>query len=555
MSSALRNLKTLFWEATLACNASCDFCGSRCGEVFSKEIDASIICKTLKEIAEVGNPTEIMINVTGGEPLLRQDLFQVMAHADRLGFPWGMVTNGSLITEEVVGQMKKTHMRTISISIDGLYESHEQTRKLPGSFLHIMEAIQILHEADFLDYIQITTVVTKKNLQDLEEMYDYFSELPVDSWRLALIDSIGRGEDCQNMLLDKEDLEQWRAFMDRHVFSDKLTLTTSCSHYLGKWDNVYRSHPFYCGAGKTVASILADGSIYVCPNVPRIPSLIQGNIQKDSFVAVWENGFSWFLRPENRRTGACVSCEEWDRCQGDSLHTWDFETENPKFCLHQCAPEMWRRKEGEKDLALPDILRKSLKQQMGVFKGLKISYGSTSGHIVFFLPAAAEELYHYFHWGQRHPASFCELMAGMAGHREGDIIYVESLIPAHLEQRGEQEAAFSAKTHAHMEEELRIMNRYKDESEEMYRIFSGEFQLVGYIHSHPGTLRTELSLPDRKLHQLLKESREDFYIRAIVNPHSRILNVYWDSIHRPVDVVLLMGEEEVSKWGIFLLNS
>ena len=530
------------------CNARCDFCGSRCGERSSQEVEASVICKTLEEIARAGNPEKIMINVTGGEPLLRRDLFQVMAYADRLGFPWGMVTNGSLITEEVIEEMKKTHMGTISISIDGLYEAHEQIRKLPGSFSHIIKAIQMLHEADFLDYIQITTVVTKKNLPDLEEMYDYFAGLPIDSWRLALMDPIGRGEDCRELLLDETDLEKWRAFMDSHMFSDKLTITTSCSHYLGKWDNVYRSHLFGCGAGKTVASILADGSIYVCPNVPKVPSLIQGNIQKDSFVAAWERGFTWFRRPENRCIGACASCAEWDRCQGDSLHTWDFETESPQFCLHRCAPKTWKRE--EKSLELPARLRESLRQQVGAFQGLHISYGSTSGRLVFFLPAAAEELYHYFHWGQRHPSNFCELMAGMAGHREDDVIYVESLIPARLERRGEQEAAFSAKTHAHMEEELRIMNRHKNQSEEMYRIFSGEFQLVGYIHSHPGTLRTELSLPDRKLHQFLKVSREDFCISAIVNPHSRILNVYWDSIHRPVDAVLLMKEGEVSKWGL-----
>ena len=282
--------------------------------------------------------------------------------------------------------------------------------------------------------------------------------------------------------------------------------------------------------------------------VPLQPSQIVEKVHRQLSDTVEVSSMEFSADPER----ACMLSIKGAEKKSLSVNQYTGEvngwTESPQFCLHRRAPKTWKRE--EKSLELPARLRESLRQQVGAFQGLHISYGSTSGRLVFFLPAAAEELYHYFHWGQRHPSNFCELMAGMAGHREDDVIYVESLIPARLERRGEQEAAFSAKTHAHMEEELRIMNRHKNQSEEMYRIFSGEFQLVGYIHSHPGTLRTELSLPDRKLHQFLKVSREDFCISAIVNPHSRILNVYWDSIHRPVDAVLLMKEGEVSKWGL-----
>lgn len=81
-------LKTLFWEGTLRCNAFCEFCGSRCGEVSCNEISGEKIEKVFEDIADAYNPGSIMINVTGGEPILRKDLFEVMTKASAMGFPW-----------------------------------------------------------------------------------------------------------------------------------------------------------------------------------------------------------------------------------------------------------------------------------------------------------------------------------------------------------------------------------------------------------------------------------------------------------------------------------
>lgn len=107
-------LRALFWEATLRCNAQCEFCGSRCGEnnqreLKKAEITNDEICACFKEVAERYNPEEIMIDVTGGEPFLRADIFDVMSYASALGFSWGMATNGSLITEEIDEAVQYAH--------------------------------------------------------------------------------------------------------------------------------------------------------------------------------------------------------------------------------------------------------------------------------------------------------------------------------------------------------------------------------------------------------------------------------------------------------------
>ena len=99
-------LRDLFLEVTSRCNARCEHCGSSCGDTILKdEISAEVLKKTLKDISEKYNANEILLNVTGGEPLVRKDLFDIMKYASSLGFRWGMTSNGMLINDEIINKM------------------------------------------------------------------------------------------------------------------------------------------------------------------------------------------------------------------------------------------------------------------------------------------------------------------------------------------------------------------------------------------------------------------------------------------------------------------
>lgn len=537
-SNEIYPLKVLFWEATLRCNAGCAFCGSRCGDSFHGDLDGEVVLKAFERIASAYDPSGIMVNVTGGEPLMRRDLFEIMERVRTLGFPWGMVTNGSLIDDSVIEKMRAAGMSTISISIDGLYDAHEKIRKLPDSFDRTITSIENMAKADFLDEIQITTVVTKNNIRSLEEMYAFFSRLPIDSWRIAIVDEIGRCEEQRHLLLDADDLRYLTDFFDAHMFGP-LLITTSCSHYLGNADTLYRPDGFHCDTGKTVGSILADGSIFVCPNVPREKDLVQGNIKTDDFVDVWENGFQWFRDPSARKVGKCAECPSWEKCRGDSVHTWDFQRRVPKFCWKDHAEIR------PHDYSLPDDIRSVVDQDVSRLTGFRISYGSGSLKTVFFIPRASEKLIHEFYWGKYHPLNLCEQMVGMIGFIDGEKAYVTDLITIPLKDRSENTAYFTDDLHQYMMGEVDLYNRNLSRCPDILTDREGRVSFLGYIHSHPVQLKTRLSLPDIELHRALRDHGPPELISGIINPQQEELCLYWDSIYSPADVVLLTDESGI----------
>lgn len=546
-------LKTLFWETTLRCNAYCEFCGSRCGDVRSEEVSGEEVLETFRRVAEAFGTEEIMINVTGGEPLLRKDLFEVMGEAADLGFLWGMVTNGALITEDVIAAMKRSGMKTISISLDGLAETHNRLRKIPDGFEKVRRAVQMLSEAGFLDCIQITTVVNRKNITEIEDLYQEIKNWPIDSWRVGTVDPIGRAseEEHEELLLGADQTRWYLKFLKDHQFTSKFEVTTTCAHYYGREDNLYRNHSFRCGAGKEVASILANGDIFVCPNVPRHPEWIQGNIRTDDFVTVWETGFRYFRDEESRKCGPCAVCPQWEKCQGDSLHTWDFSGKKPGICMKELIPErMLPPDPGETASAIRKIIEEKNKESGEPLVGIRLYSGNSSGKTVYLTPLACEELHAYFNWGRTTAKNVCELMAGLVGHVTGGNLFVEAILPSPLEYRDQVTAALSERNRQDVRTDLTVMNRFRNEADPGTVCLEGDYRLLGYVHSHPGNLNVTMSAPDMDSHREYYLREEGDWITMICNPQKRELKAYVNSVYYPADVILVMGEAEVKRWGM-----
>jgi radical SAM protein with 4Fe4S-binding SPASM domain len=329
-------LRNLFLEVTLRCNARCEHCGSSCGDKIPKdEISAEELKKALDDINEHYGASNVFLTITGGEPLMRKDLFDILKYARSLGYSWGMATNAMLITEQTIEKIKETEMFSVSISLDGLKETHENFRKVPGSFEKVMKAIDMLKEVPSLEHLQITTVANKKNLNELEDIYQLLLDKGIKEWRVMNVDPIGRANLSDGVLLDREGLIYMLNFIKEKRREGKMVVDFSCSHYLGlKYEGILRPLVFNCGAGLYIGSILSNGDICVCPNA-RNKKLIQGNIKTDSFVDVWDNKFEIFRKKRITTNEKCKNCKSFKYCRGDSFHTWNYEENVPNMCMKE----------------------------------------------------------------------------------------------------------------------------------------------------------------------------------------------------------------------------
>ncbi|MCL6559704.1 MAG: radical SAM protein, partial [Firmicutes bacterium] len=212
----VHQLKYFFWEATLRCNLSCRHCGSDChADGGAADLPGSLAVEVLHDIARHYQAERIMVNVTGGEPLLRPDLFDVLGEAHGLGFPWGMVTNGMLVDARVIDACIRTGMRTVSVSLDGTAETHNWLRNNPLSHGRALRALVLFAEARAFETVEAITCVHRGNIDQLPALYDDLRRLGVNAWRLFTIFPRGRALANPELLPDRELLSRLLAFIAR----------------------------------------------------------------------------------------------------------------------------------------------------------------------------------------------------------------------------------------------------------------------------------------------------------------------------------------------------
>lgn len=327
-------LQQLFFELTLNCNEHCRHCGSRCGDVTAPEMTAAEWKNILDQIKEDFGDSLPQINVTGGEPLLYKDFEEVLSYAHSLGFKWGMTSNAILITPEVAQMLKRCGMNTISVSIDGLPDTHDSIRGLPGAYKRAMDGIRNLIDLQCFDQIMVTTVLNHNTMNELEPLYEIMSDVDIDSWRIMGIEPIGRAMDNPELLLTDEDHKRLMEFI-RSKRADNDPVTYGCCHYLGlDYEREVRDWYFFCMAGITVASITSCGDVMGCLDIDRTqPGVTQGNIHDRRFSDIWKNEFKNYRYDRSMDNDKCRDCKSRKYCMGGALHTWDNEAKVQRLCL------------------------------------------------------------------------------------------------------------------------------------------------------------------------------------------------------------------------------
>ncbi len=320
----LHPLRQLFWECTLRCNLQCRHCGSDCKmEGFMPDMPAEDFLRVIdEEVTPHVNPHEVMVILSGGEPLMRDDIEDVGRALYRREYPWGMVTNGMLFTEERFRKLYAAGLRSVAVSLDGNEEDHNWMRGHVSSFKNAMRAIRLLASQERVVW-DVVTCVNNRNVQYLTQLKDMLYEAGVRQWRLFTIFPAGRASQHPDLQLPGEKLREVLDFIIACRKEGKIHASFACEGFLGAYEGKVRDHLYQCAAGISVASVLIDGSISACTSIRG--KYYQGNIYKDRFWDVWEHGFQDYRNRDWMRKGDCADCKMFRYCEGGGMHLRDEE--------------------------------------------------------------------------------------------------------------------------------------------------------------------------------------------------------------------------------------
>lgn len=293
-----------------------------------KDMPMEDFLKVIDDITPHVDPNKVLVIFTGGEALVRKDIETCGLELYNRGYPWGIVSNGLLLTRERLDSLLASGLHSATISLDGFEEAHNWLRRHPKSFENAVNAICMLAEEKEIVW-DVVTCVNQQNFKDLKLFKDFLVEMGVKRWRLFTIFPVGRAAEVPELQLSNEQFT-WLLNFIRYCRKDgKIHTSYGCEGFLGNYEAEVRDSIFQCNAGISTASVLADGSISGCPSIRA--NFHQGNIYKDKFIDVWNNEFKPYRNREWTRKGQCADCKMYRYCEGNGMHLYD-DDGNLLFC-------------------------------------------------------------------------------------------------------------------------------------------------------------------------------------------------------------------------------
>lgn len=340
-------MRLVAWEVTRNCNLNCIHCRAAAGlGPHEGELDTRTCLRILDEIAEAGNPIVIL---TGGEPLLRPDIFQIARYGTDKGLRMVMAPNGTLITEEVAGRLAAAGIQRISVSIDGASpEAHDRFRGVEGAFEGALKGIGMAKSAGI--EFQVNTTITQQNLDSLPAIQQLAIELGAVAHHIFLLVPTGRGKYIiEQEITAKEYEEALNWFYDQKELSSLQLKATCAPHYYrilrqrakaeGKKVD-FKTHGLDavtrgCLGGTGFCFISHIGIVQPCGFL----TLNCGDLRKQTFSEIW-SGSEVFLSLRNfdNLEGKCGLCEYRKVCGGCRARAYEasgnYMAEEP-LCSYQ----------------------------------------------------------------------------------------------------------------------------------------------------------------------------------------------------------------------------
>jgi len=343
-SDPQRKLRLLFWESTIRCNLSCAHCRRiESDEAAESDLTTKQAKQLINQLAQVGRKQDFnpILVFSGGEPLCRKDIFELIREAGSKGLKCALATNGTLIDHEMAGKIKAAGIERVSVSLDGATaEIHNKLRKLQGSFEAAVEGAGHLRNCGVP--FQINMTVTRYNAHQLDDIFMFAGELGAVAVHLFMLVPVGCGEEfAEEDMLSADEYEQLLKRIARKERSGGLEIKVTCGpHY----ERVIReekmatpggettpSHPDRspcpgrpdgpqhgpmskgCLAGLGVLFVGHSGDVFPCGYLP----VHCGNIFQKSLEEIWNNSSDLaMMRDTHHLKGKCGVCGYRAVCGG-----------------------------------------------------------------------------------------------------------------------------------------------------------------------------------------------------------------------------------------------
>jgi radical SAM protein with 4Fe4S-binding SPASM domain len=309
------------WHLTEQCNLRCTHCyqeDTKTGELSLPEIK-----ETITEISEMfsawAERYEVAFspsfNITGGEPFLRKDLFDILREIRGRGYDIYLLTNGTLIDESRARALKELEVKGVQVSLEGPEETHRMIRG-KGSFAASLRGIRHLLDAGLR--VTVNTTLSAINAEHFIKLAELSAGLGVQRLGFSRLVPSGRGAGLVNSMLSREVVRKLYERISslspnglEFVTGDPVATQMKTSLERGKDSGSIPAGG--CAAGVSGLTFLPDGTIVPCRRL-QIPI---GNVKKDSLREVWAaSPVLEALRDKSKYKGKCGTCPRWADCRG-----------------------------------------------------------------------------------------------------------------------------------------------------------------------------------------------------------------------------------------------
>ncbi|MCC6435566.1 MAG: mycofactocin radical SAM maturase [Acidimicrobiales bacterium] len=301
----------LTWELTYACNLACVHCLSSSGRRDPRELTTAEARAVIDELRAM---QVFYVNIGGGEPMIRQDFFELVEHATTSGVGVKFSTNGAFIDAAKARRLAAMDYLDIQLSLDGADKATNDAVRGAGSYATVRRAMDHLAAAGFGPF-KISVVVTRHNVAQL----DAFTALAAGygaQLRITRLRPAGRGAETWHALhpTHEQQVQVYRWLLDH---GESVLTGDSFFHLNALGDPLPGLN--LCGAGRVVCLIDPVGDVYACPFVIHDEFRAGSVRDPGGFAAVWRTSELFRSLREPTNPGACASCGSYDACQGGCM--------------------------------------------------------------------------------------------------------------------------------------------------------------------------------------------------------------------------------------------